>query len=139
MSEAALHISIFSENRTALDAVLSLWRKQAPAYAYISTDGVTPKRPPAQRYLARTAPVCGPTCDDADIDTFWHGNKEFGKGHDGVVQETCRDLGHTQMLLAAYANFAESAYHQGLDLYAEVKERLMVRIILLFSKIRKVE
>ena len=124
MSEAAYHIAIFSENRTAADAAVALWRKQAPAYLYVSSDGPTPKRPPAQRFLARTAPVCGPTCTDAEIVTFWHSNSEFS-GHDGIAQETCRDLGHTQMLLAAFANFAETAHHQGLDLYAEVQDRLV--------------
>mmetsp|Transcript_28288 Transcript_28288/g.74211 ORF Transcript_28288/g.74211 Transcript_28288/m.74211 type:complete len:442 (-) Transcript_28288:48-1373(-) len=124
MSEAALHIGIFAENVTAVEAALALWRQQAPAYVYVSSDGVTPKRPPWQRYLARTAPTCGPNCTDTEIFTYWHGNTQF-TGHDGVAQETCRDLGHTQMMLSAFANFAETAHHQGIDLYGEEKERII--------------
>ena len=125
MSEAALHIGVFSDNLTTVDTAVALWRQQAPAYVYISSDGPTPKRPPEQRFLARTAPVCGPNCSDAQIFNYWHGNKVFGPGHDGIAQETCRDLGHTEMLLSALANFAETAYHQGIDLFAENKHRFV--------------
>ena len=124
MSEAALHISVFTDNTTAFNKAIALYRQQAPAYVYISSDGPVPKRPPAQRDLPGTAPTCGPTCSDKDMVTFWHDNSVFS-GHDGVAQETCRDLGHTQMLLAAFANFAETAHHQGIDLFAENKERYM--------------
>eukprot|EP00039_Didymoeca_costata_P012541 m.180916 g.180916 ORF g.180916 m.180916 type:complete len:134 (-) comp15508_c0_seq1:165-566(-) len=55
---------------------------------------------------------------------FWHGNSQFS-GHNGVAQETCRDLGHCQMLLAAFANFAETAYHQGVNLYEEMHDRFV--------------
>ena len=34
-----------------------------------------------------------------------------------LSQETCRDLGHTSMFLSSLINFAETAYHQGIDLY----------------------
>lgn len=43
---------------------------------------------------------------------------------DGVCQETCRDLGHTQMGTAAAINGAETAYIQGIDLYGEMATRL---------------
>ena len=124
MSEAALGIGVLTDNATVVDAQVSLWRQQAPAYVYVSTDGPTPKRPPLQRYLARTAPVCGPNCTDAQIVTYWHGNSQFS-GHDGIAQETCRDLGHTEMLLAALANFAETAFHQGINLYGENRDRIV--------------
>lgn len=41
-----------------------------------------------------------------------------------VCQETCRDFGHMQMGLAAMVNTAETAFHQGVDIYDEAKERL---------------
>ena len=124
MSEAALHIGVFTDNQTTVDKAVALWRHQVAAYLYVSSDGRIPKRPPPQRYLARTAPTCGPNCTDAQMVTFWHGNSEF-LGHDGIAQETCRDLGHTEMLLSTLANFAETAYHQGIDLYHENMHRII--------------
>jgi hypothetical protein len=124
MSETALHIGVFTDNHSMVNDAIALWRKQVPAYLYISSDGPSPKRPPAQRDLPSTSPVCGPTCDDAQIEHFWHGNKQF-TGHDGITQETCRDLGHTNMLFAALVNFAETAFHQGVDLYAEMRDRII--------------
>lgn len=100
MSETYLHIGVFTDNRTIVNAAVELYRKQVPAYVYTSKDGPTPKRPPFQRDLPNTGPVCGPQCTDAQIFNFWHGNKQFS-GHDGVAQETCRDLGHTNMMFAS--------------------------------------
>jgi hypothetical protein len=38
MTEAAFHIGIFTDNATTVDRALKLWRVQAPAYLYHSTD-----------------------------------------------------------------------------------------------------
>jgi len=43
----------------------------------------------------------------------------------GKAQETCRDLWHTQMGLAPFAYAAEIAWKQGVDLYANMRSRLM--------------
>jgi hypothetical protein len=43
---------------------------------------------------------------------------------DGLSQETCRDLGHVQLGLAGMINTAEIAWHQGLDLYSGVADRV---------------
>ena len=53
--------------------------------------------------------------------TYWHGQATFPRN--GLCQETCRDLGHVQLGMAALVNVAETAYHQGIDLYAEAAER----------------
>jgi|EP01047_Picozoa_sp_COSAG01_P056734 hypothetical protein len=124
MSETFLHIGVFTDNRSIVDAAVELWRQQLPSIVYISADGPTPKRPPLQRDLPKTGPVCGPSCDDQQIINFWHGNTAF-LGHDGVAQETCRDLGHTNMMYSALANFAETSFHQGIDLYAENSHRII--------------
>merc|ERR1712050_684247 len=81
MTEAAFHIGIFTDNTTTVDAALRMWRAQAPAYLYESSDGETPKRPPAQRRWNQTWPNCGPSCSDADIVNYWHGQSTF-RGHD---------------------------------------------------------
>jgi len=68
MTEASLHIGIYNDNATTVSNAVALWRGQAPAYLYISSDGTSPKRPPAQPHLSGTAPVCGPNCTDQQMD-----------------------------------------------------------------------
>ena len=124
MTEAAFGIGIFTDNKTITDRALALWRVQAPAYLYVSSDGTTPRRPPVERRWPQTWPNCGPSCTDAEIVKFWHGQKTF-TGHDGLCQETCRDLGHTQMGIATLGNVAETAHHQGIDLWGENRGRIV--------------
>ena len=40
-------------------------------------------------------------------------------------QESCRDLGHVELGYMTLINSAETAFHQGVDLYAEEQERLI--------------
>ena len=54
MTEAAFHIGIFTDNTTTVERALALWRVQAQAYLYISTDGSYPKRPPLERRWNKT-------------------------------------------------------------------------------------
>ena len=123
MTEASIAISVFTDNSSAFDFFIERWRRQAPAYLYLRSDGPTPKRPPRQRYLENTSPTCSPACTDAEMVTYWHGQRDFVA--DGICQETCRDLGHTQLGLATLINTAETAYHQGIDLYAEEAGRIL--------------
>ena len=41
----------------------------------------------------------------------------FNASVSGICQETCRDLGHTQLGIAGMINGAETAFIQGVDLY----------------------
>jgi hypothetical protein len=110
MMDAAIGIAVFNEDRTAFDRAVSLWRGRVPAYMYQTTDGALPKAPPNCPKNGRAAIV-----------DYWQGQDRF---EDGVAQETCRDFGHTGWGLAAAAHVAETALHQGIDLYAEVQDRL---------------
>ena len=123
MTEAAVGIAVFNDDHETFDASVARWRAQAPAYLYVASDGPTPKRPPEQRYLAHTAPTCEPTCNDAQMVTYWHGQAVYG--HNGICQESCRDLGHTMLGFSTLVNTAETAFHQGVDLYAEARERMI--------------
>jgi hypothetical protein len=51
----------------------------------------------------------------------WYGLTTF---MDGVAQETCRDLGHTQYGIASTMFIAETAFIQGVDLYKDESRRL---------------
>ena len=104
MLEGMLGLAVLSNNNTLFSHSLTLWRQRLPAYVYIHTDGNQPVPPPRGH----------PT---------WYGQKVFDASVDGISQETCRDLGHTQMGLASAINGAETAWVQGVDLFAEMKER----------------
>jgi hypothetical protein len=124
MTEAAAGIAVFTENLTLWNTSINRWRLQAPAYVYVKADGNTPKRPPQQRYLAHTGPVCDPNCSDKEVNNYWHGQSVWGV-RDGLCQETCRDLGHVQLGYATLVNTAETAWQQGIDLYGEQQDRLI--------------
>jgi hypothetical protein len=80
------------------------------AHIYLTSDGPTPNPPP------------GTTVDTrSELVTYWHGQDRFV---DGLTQETCRSFGYAGWGLAASAHIAETARHQGLDLYAEMRERM---------------
>ena len=91
---------------------------------YVRSDGAAPRPPPLQRYLAHTGPVCDPSCSPAQLVSYWHGQGVYGV-RDGLCQETCRDLGHTVLGYATLVNTAETAWQQGVDLYAEAQDRLV--------------
>ncbi|MFI9815417.1 alginate lyase family protein [Saccharothrix variisporea] len=110
MMEASLGIAVFLEDRAAYDKAVSIYRTRMPAYVYLTTDGDLPKPPPNSGIDTR-----------AEIISYWQGQSTFVNG---LSQETCRDFTHTGYGLAAAAHLAETARHQGQDLWSEVRERL---------------
>ena len=113
MSNALMCIGVFNDDETTFNRAVFLWRKRVPAYFYLTTDGITPRRP------------FGTTDLDSEtaIAKYWfHPSRYF----DGLCQETRRDYGHhMQEGLVSAINSAEIAWHQGLDLYAENEQRLI--------------
>ncbi|MEV7398805.1 alginate lyase family protein [Streptomyces sp. NPDC091267] len=110
MTEAAIGISVFLEDRTSYDKAVSKFRGRVPAYIYLTSDGALPK----------TAPGSGLDTRDKIIN-YWQGQSTF---MDGLSQETCRDLTHTGYGLSAISHIAETSRIQGQDLYPETAERL---------------
>jgi hypothetical protein len=111
MTDAAIGIAVFLDDRTAFDEAVATWRGRVPAYIYLKTDGPLPIPPPG-----------GGKEDPAALIKYWQNQTTFV---DGLAQETCRDFGHTAWGFNAAAHVAETARIQGLDLYAEVRERLV--------------
>ena len=110
MIEAMMHIAVFTEDRALFDKAAGMWRRRVPAYFYVKTDGAT------------AVPAPGGHDDTPDkVVKRWYGQAQL---EDGVCQETCRDLSHTQFGLAAAIDTAETARQQGLDLYGEQSPRL---------------
>jgi hypothetical protein len=109
MMDAAIGIAVYLDDRAAFDRTVDMWRSRLPAYVYLTSDGPTPKSPPAY-----------PKKGEALV-KFWHGQTTLV---DGLAQETCRDFWHTGWGLEGLVHVAETARLQGLDLYAEARERL---------------
>ncbi|GII05345.1 alginate lyase family protein [Planobispora takensis] len=110
MTDAAIGIAVFLDDRASFDRAVNTWRGRLPAYVYLTSDGPLPKVPARGKYDT-----------EDEIIRYWHGQTTFVNG---LSQETCRDFGHTGWGIAAAAHVAETARHQGLDLYAEGKDRL---------------
>jgi hypothetical protein len=110
MTETIMGIGVFLDDRAVFDKAVSLWRGRVPAYVYLTTDGSMPKPPP-------NSSINTP----AEIIDYWQGQSTFV---DGLAQETCRDFGHTGWGLESSVHVAEIAWHQGLDLYAEMRTRM---------------
>ncbi|MFE7327526.1 alginate lyase family protein [Streptomyces sp. NPDC057565] len=110
MTEAAIGIAVFLEDRTAYDKAVTKFRGRVPAYIYLVSDGALPK----------TAPGSGLDTRD-EIITYWQGQSTF---MDGLSQETCRDLTHTGYGLSAISHIAETGRIRGQDLYPEIADRL---------------
>jgi len=111
MTEATGAIAVFLDDEASFNHALSMWRKRVPAYMYLESDGKHPIPPPG-----------GSKDTSAKLIEYWYNQTTFV---DGLAQETCRDFGHVSMGMAAAINFAETAYHQGVDLYKEEQGRIV--------------
>jgi hypothetical protein len=109
MTDAAIGIAVFLDDKASFNQAVALWRGRVPAYIYLKSDGLTPKSPP-------THPKSG-----ASLVGYWFGQTTYV---DGLAQETCRDFGHTGWGLEGAVHVAETARIQGLDLYGEMQERM---------------
>ncbi|WP_069767477.1 alginate lyase family protein [Streptomyces sp. LUP30] len=111
MTEAAIGISVFLEDRTSYDKAMAKFRARTAAYVYLASDGELPKTVPGQNLNTREKIVA-----------YWQGQGTFVTG---LTQETCRDLTHTGYGISAISHVAETSRIQGQDLYGtDVGERL---------------
>ncbi|WP_202864605.1 alginate lyase family protein [Micromonospora endolithica] len=110
MLDAVVGISVFLDDRASFFQALDVWRLRMRAYVYVAADGPTPHVPPDGAFTKQR------------LVEYWGGQTRLV---DGMAQETCRDLLHTGWGLAAAAHVAETAWIQGVDLYAEARKRLI--------------
>ncbi|WP_046728705.1 alginate lyase family protein [Streptomyces humi] len=111
MTEAAVGISVFLEDKTSYDTAMARFRTRAAAYVYLASDGSVPKTVPSQN-LDTTAKIV----------SYWQGQSTFVTG---LTQETCRDFTHTGYGISSISHIAETSRIQGEDLYGtDVGERL---------------
>lgn len=110
MLDAAIGIGVFLDDRAVFAEAIARWRLRLRAYVYLESDGPLPAAPPGVKFTKE------------DLIEYWGGQTQFV---DGLAQETCRDFMHTGWGLTAAAHVAETARIQGVDLYAEARERLV--------------
>lgn len=111
MTEAAVGISVFLEDKVSYDQAMARFRTRAAAYVYLDSDGGLPKTVPSQNLNTRDKIV-----------GYWQGRSTFVTG---LTQETCRDLKYTGYGISAISHVAETGRIQGQDLYGtDVGERL---------------
>ncbi|MFF4895663.1 alginate lyase family protein [Streptomyces sp. NPDC001068] len=111
MTEAAVGISVFLEDKASYDSAMARFRTRTAAYVYLASDGSVPKTVPSQN-LDTTAKIV----------SYWQGQSTFVTG---LTQETCRDFTHTGYGISSISHVAETSRIQGQDLYGtDVGERL---------------
>ncbi|WP_251096984.1 alginate lyase family protein [Streptomyces sp. Caat 7-52] len=111
MTEAAVGISVFLEDKASYDKAMARFRTRTAAYVYLASDGDLPKTVPSQNLNTRDKIV-----------SYWQGQSTFVTG---LTQETCRDFTHTGYGISAISHVAETSRIQGQDLYGtDVGERL---------------
>jgi hypothetical protein len=143
---ALMAIGVFNDDPAAFCEGITHWRSYVPDYIYMRSDGPMPRRPdfwmtgPSDATLLAmdsgvfpggadwiTAPVNN-YGDDHTILLRWsvtqQWNKPGGPLLDGMCAETGRDLGHSELAMAAIFNAAEIAWHHGIDLYTPNAARL---------------
>ncbi|WP_338698085.1 alginate lyase family protein [Streptomyces sp. Q6] len=110
MADATMSMAVYLNDQAAFDKAVGHFRTRVPAYFYLESDGALPVKP------------AGSDIDTpAELRTYWFGQSTF---KNGLAQETCRNFKHASYSLAATSHIAETAWHQGVDLYGEVKDRL---------------
>jgi hypothetical protein len=112
--DALMNIAVFCEDERLLRLGLERLRRRSPAYFHLASDGPKAKA------------IEG---DGGDVPAFWSRPASWP---DGLSQESCRDNGHhAQFALASALHAAEVAWQQGIDVYAEQRDRSVAAMELL--------
>lgn len=112
--DAMMAIAVFNEDEALFRQGLERLRARSAAYFYMESDGPRPR------------PIAG---DHSDPEKFWSQPRRWV---DGLMQETCRDNGHhAQFALGSALHAAETAWHQGVDVYTEHQRRYVAAMELL--------
>jgi hypothetical protein len=112
--DALMNIAVCCEDERLLALGLERLRRRGPAYFYLASDAE------AARSIEG---------DGGDVAAFWSRPATWS---DGLTQESCRDNGHhAQFALASALHAAEVAWHQGIDVYGEQRDRSVAAMELL--------
>lgn len=123
MAFSMINMGVFLDDRAVFGRGLELWRQRVPAYIYLESDGPLPNPVPGGKYDTT-----------AKLNCYWAGagtpteTCTLPAGfsyHEGMSQETCRDMSHVALGLRAMTHGAETAYLQGVNLYGEQRARIV--------------
>ncbi len=118
--DALMNIAVCCEDERLLALGLERLRRRGPAYFYLASD--------AEAVRAIEG-------DGGDVAAFWSRPATWP---DGLTQESCRDNGHhAQFALASALHAAEVAWHQGIDVYGEQRDRSVAAMELLARQLLK--
>ncbi|GAA1866046.1 alginate lyase family protein [Myceligenerans crystallogenes] len=109
MTEAAIAIAVFTDDRPAYDRARAVFQDRAEAYVYLASDGAAPLEAAGSPYNTLL-----------EIVAFWR-DDDFGEG---ATQETCRDLNHAGLGLAGMSHNLATTAIQGDNLYGTAGRRL---------------
>jgi hypothetical protein len=113
-----MSIAVFNEDEEEFKKGLDRLKSRNSAYFYLTSDGARPR------------PIAG---DGGNPQAFWFNPTRW---IDGLTQETCRDNGHhSQYALGSALHAAEVAWHQGVDVYTENRERYTAAMELLATQL----
>lgn len=116
MTDGAISVAVFLDDHKTFNHALRRFRERVPAYFYLEKDGRLPLTP------------AGSSIDTPQrLTAYWFRQSTY---KDGVTQETCRNFAHVGYSLAATAHIAETAWHQGVDLYKDAEDRLRAALTL---------
>lgn len=111
--DAMLGIAVFNEDQALFDAGIARWKARVPSYIYLKAQGAVPR-------------IDG---DGGNVQAFWSNPTQWV---DGLQQETRRDNGHhAQFGLGSALHAAETAWHQGVDLYTAETARFTAALELM--------
>ena len=108
--EANFAIAVFKDDKALFDKAVERWKYRVRTYIYQKLDG---EKPVGNTFKA-----------DSDVDKVWKSKTSGTVYVDGLGMETCRDLGHLGLGFGSMMYAAETAWHQGVDLFTPEKKRL---------------
>jgi hypothetical protein len=121
MADGTINIGIYNNDKTTYQNGIAQWRSHVKQDLYNLSDGALPIP------LSNEANSSGGWKSTSELTTQWYGQTEFNTARtNGITQETCRDLTHTQFSLASTVYAAETVGIQGTDdLYTEEQNRII--------------
>ena len=122
MAEATINIGIFTDDRVTFDKGVAAWRVQVPATIYMTTDRNTTAQLAGLPLVAPGTMYDSIKTTPTKLKAYWYNPTRWVNGLQG---ETCRDMNHMAMGMAAMINGAETARIQGVNLYGEQQARIV--------------